>query len=261
MKFAFAPGSRRRRLAMIAAGLWFFACLLYSAPAQLFALLAQSGGVLQLGHVEGSFWQGRADEAYIVLPDQRTVALGALQWRLQPLSLLWLHPRAHIAARYGEQFLDADVRIAPTGTVLLRNVRAGVPLAAFNDWLLLPAQGDLAIDLAELELSRSELRRVQGHLSWLGASWQWNMNWLTLGDYQCRLRMSAAAQLQCALQGGSALGLKGEVLVDLKQRQYALQAQVNATDSLPQDFRVGLSLLLGGRDSHGPWPLSRKGHW
>ena len=262
MMSVFATGDpRQRRLAVIAASLWFLICLLYSAPASLFAALAESGGALQLRNLDGSFWRGRAGEAYVVLPDQQRIALGTLEWKLNPWSLLWLHPSAHLSTRYGEQFVETDVRVGPTGAVLLRNVRGSAPLAAFSRWLLLPAQGVLNIDLAELELSRRELRRVQGQLSWQQARWQWNTSWLTLGDYQCGLRMEKPAQLQCALQGDGALGLKGEVLFDLKEKNYAVQAQLRAADTLPQDFRTGLSLLLGGSDSKGPWPLNRNGRW
>lgn len=255
--------NRWRRPALWAAALWFFGCLLYAAPAQLFAALAQRGG-LQLDNVGGSFWNGRATDAFIALADGRRFALGSLEWRLRPLSLLLLHPDAHVSTRYGDQFADADVRVGPTGTVRLRNVRAGAPLSIFGGWLPLPlpAQGTLALDLAELELSRAGLLGMQGQLSWRGASWQWNTRWLPLGDYRCELRMPGPAQLRGALLGEGALGITGELLIDLKDRNYSLHGQVRAADSLPREFRDALALILGTvRDAQGALALQRDGRW
>jgi len=251
-----------RRAALAVASLWFLACLFYGAPPQLFAALVQRGGTLQLETIDGSFWQGRAGEAYVILPDQQRIALGTLEWRLRPSSLLWLHPDAHVSTEYGEQSAQADVRLSPLGTVQLHNVRATAPLAALNRWLPLPAQGTVSIDLAELELSRSELRKVQGQLSWQQASWEWNMRWLALGDYRCELQMTKPAQVRCALQGAGALGIEGELLVDLNDKNYSLQAQLRPADSLPRDFREGLALVLGAtRDASGQMPLHRDGRW
>src|SRR5687767_6990908 len=90
---------RWRRWAIVAAVLWFLTCLLWTAPAALFALIAQRAAPLQLDAVAGSFWRGRAGQAYVLVPNGR-VALGSVTWRLKPWSLLWLHPSAHITADY-----------------------------------------------------------------------------------------------------------------------------------------------------------------
>lgn len=252
---------RWRRLALAAAVIWFVGCLLYSAPASLFAALLQRAAPVQLSGVEGSFWHGRAAAADILWQGQR-FALGRLEWRLNPWSLLWLHPGAQVSTHYGEQFLDTRLRLTPTGSVQLRDTRAALPLTALGRWLPLPAGGLLAADFAAVDIRGRELRLARGSVFWQRAQWQWNNNWLVLGDYRCQLDLQDAQAAHCTLQGDGALAMQGEVALDLQQKTYSLDAQLTAQASLPQDFRDGLGLILAAeRDAQGRWLVRRNGKW
>jgi hypothetical protein len=251
---------RWRRWAIAAAVLWFLTCLLWTAPASLFALIAQRAAPLQLDAVAGSFWRGRAGQAYVLLPNGR-VALGSVTWRLKPWSLLWLHPSVHITADYGVQIVDTQLTVAPTGKLRLREMRGAVPLTALNHWLPLPANGLLVFNLPDAELDADGLRSLRGDVQWQQANWQWGSRWLALGDYSVQLQMQNAI-VQGGVDGKGALAVKGKVDIDPRQKHYSVQAQLHADASLPQEFRDGLQLMLAAQpDAQGQLQVRREGKW
>ncbi len=255
---------RYRRYAIGLAAAWFFACLMWGAPASLMsALLKPIAPQLELRALEGGFWNGRAGTAFW-LQDKQRIALGSVEWQLSPWSLLWLHPAAHIATSYGQQFVDARVRLSPLGTLQLRDVSAALPVAALTHWLPVPADGLLGLKLTRAEIAARglPLRAVQGELQWQQAAWQWNSRWLTLGDYRCQLDMKDGAQLHAVLQGQGALGANGDALLNLNDKNYTLQLALTPAATLPQEFRDGIGMLLGGeRDAQGRWQVKRNGKW
>ena len=242
---------RWRKRALIAALIWFFSCLLYTAPAALFAqLLRVALPPLQLQNVSGSFWNGSAAQAFWFQnagqQNNQAIALGSFEWHLRPWSLLWLHPSVHIAANYGEQFVDARVRISPLGNITLTQTSAALPAALLSSWAPVAARGQLALKLERAELSRAQVRAVQGTLYWQQAQWQWSSRWLALGDYRCELTMPASQQIHCAVQGQGALALDGAVDVNANERSWAVQLQLKAEPSSARGFSSGIAVDVGG---------------
>ena len=258
---------RWRKRALLAAVIWFLACLFYGAPSTLFAALLRSvAPQLQLQNVSGSFWNGSAAQAFWLQnagqQNNQVIALGSIEWHLHPWSLLWLHPSAHIAANYGEQFVDADIRLSPLGTATLRNTSAALPAALLSSWLPIPARGQLALKLDRAEMARAQVRALQGAMYWQQAQWQWNSHWLALGDYRCDLTMPAPQKIHCGVQGGAALALDGTADVDANERSWSVQLQIKAEPSLPDDFRQSLQLMLAAQpDAQGKIAIKRSGHW
>lgn len=253
---------RWRKRAAIAAIVWFLACLLYLAPAMLFAQLLRAAlPSLQLQNVSGSFWNGNAAQAFWQQNNQ-TIALGSIEWHLQPWSLLWLHPSAHVVANYGEQFVDAKVRISPLGTVVLSKTSAALPAPLLSNWLPIPVRGQIALKLDRAELSRAHVSALQGTLYWQQAQWQWNTRWLALGDYRCELTLPAPQRIRCGLQGQGALALDGTVDLNAGERSWAMQLQIQAEPSLPEDFLRSLQLMLAAQpDAQGRLAVKRNGRW
>lgn len=253
---------RWRKRALAAALAWFFTCLLYGAPATLLeSLLHRLLPPLQLQNVSGSLWNGRATQAFWQ-QGEKVIALGSLEWQLRPWSLLWLHPSLHVAANYGEQFLDAQLRVSPLGAITLTHTSAASPAALLSNWAPLPARGLFALKLERAELAREQLRALQGMLYWQQAQWQWNSHWLALGDYRCELTLPAAQQMRCQLQGQGALALDGAIDVDAKARTWVAQLQVKTASSLPEDFRQSLQLMLATQpDAQGKLSVKRNGRW
>lgn len=255
-----------RRPAIVAAVLWFLACVLYGAPATLFdAALRKFVPQLQLQNVSGSVWNGNAAQAFWLqngTQGDQVIALGSFEWHLQPWSLLWLHPTAHVATHYGEQFVDARLRVSPLGRLTLTQTSAALPAALLSNWAPIGARGQIALKLERAQLSRTHIDALEGALYWQQAQWQWNSHWLALGDYRCELTLPAAQQVHCALQGQGALALDGVIEVNTQEHHWSTQLQATVAPSLPEDFRQGLQLLLGNEpDAQGKYSVKRDGRW
>lgn len=253
---------RWRRRVIIVSVLWFLLCLLYGAPAMLFdAMLRKFIPALQLHNVSGSFWNGSAAQAFWQQGD-RVIALGSLEWHLQPWSLLWLHPSARVATNYGEQFVDTRVRISPLGQIVLTETSAALSATLLSNWVPAGARGQFALKLERAEFSRAQVSELRGTLYWQQAQWQWNSHWLALGDYRCDLTSSGAQKMQCALQGQGALALDGIIGIDSREHAWSAQLQVAMNSSLPEDFRQGLQVLLASQpDAQGKYSIKREGRW
>jgi hypothetical protein len=258
----FVFNRRWRKHAIIASIVWFLGCVLYGAPATLFdSLLRKFVPQLQLQNVSGSFWNGSAAQSFWTQGNQ-VIALGSFEWHLRPWSLLWLHPFADIATSYGEQFIDAHLRVSPLGRLTLTQTNAALPAALISNWAPIGARGQIALKLERAELSGTQINALQGQLYWQRAQWQWNTHWLALGDYRCELTLPAAQKIHCVLQGQGSLALDGVIDVDTKERNWSTQLQVKAESSLPEDFRQSLQLMLAAQpDAQGKFSVQRNGRW
>lgn len=259
---AMLPRRLRRALGLLLP-LWFLAALAWLAPAQLLPLLLQGPlPQLNLGSVSGSFWHGRAPNA-LWHDGPRVVALGAVEWRLAPWSLLLLQPRVQVTADFGEQLVHGTLLAAPDGSVELREVRAVLPARLMQLLAPLPVDGRFTLQLARLELrGDGALSALDGELQWQRAAWQWEQRWLALGDYRCQLSTLASDQLRCVLEGGSAATVDGHVDIDLAQRSYHIASDWRFGDELPVEVRDGAPLLFGASDKgDGSWRIEREGRW
>lgn len=259
-----AMALRYRRRAIAVAVLWFVGCLAWTAPAALMAMLLKPlAPQLQLQMLEGGFWQGRAGAAFWQQGEQR-FALGRLEWKLSPLSLLWLHPGAQISTSYGEQFVDAHVRVSPLGTLQLRDLRAALPVAALTHQLPVRVEGLLGLRMkrVELGLRTLQLRELDGEIQWQRAATQWGSNWVALGDYTGIVTTPEKKQMRVQLDGKGALAANGEVTLNIVDKSYALQLVLTPAATLPQELRDGAGAMLGGqRDAQGRWQVKRDGKW
>jgi hypothetical protein len=259
---AIFPAAVSRRRIWLAVILWFLVCLASTAPAQLLVLLLKPlAPQLQLQDVDGNFWRGSASQAFWSQRD-KVVALGKTDWQINPWSLLWLHPSAHVATHYGEQFIDTQVRVSPLGRIALRDTTAAVPAQFIGYWLPLPAQGLVALKLAAADISRQRLLAANGDIYWQQAQWQWGRHWLALGDYRCALRIETAGDLHCALQGQGALGGGGDISADFNKKIWAADLKLKVASSLPDEFRQMLTALLAAQpDAQGQMQIKKDGHW
>jgi len=259
---ALLPRRWRRPLALLLP-LWFLLALAWLAPAQLVSTLLRAPlPQLQLGSVSGSLWHGRAASAQ--WRDSRSaIALGVVEWRIAPWSLLLLQPRLQISAEYGEQFAGAVVTLSPLGKVTLRDLRAAVPATSLRALAPLPVDGQVTMQLQQLTLQLGgTVETVAGELQWQRAAWQWERRWLALGDYRCLLGSETVGQLRCELAGGSAAQVDGIVDIDLAQRRYRINTMLQLSDELPTQLRDGAGLLLGGNtEGDGRWHIEREGGW
>lgn len=256
------PAAVSRRRIWLAAILWFSFCLASTAPAQLLAVLLKPLlPQLQLQNVDGNFWRGSASQAFWLQGD-KVIALGKTDWQINPWSLLWLHPSAHIATHYGEQFVDTQVRLSPLGRIALRSTTAAVPAQFISYWLPLPAKGLVALKLTAADISRQRVLAASGDIYWQQAQWQWGTQWVSLGDYRCALQIESAGDMHCALQGQGALGGNGDIHIDVAKKVWATDLKLKLAPTLPDEFRQMLTALLATQpDAQGQMQIKKDGHW
>lgn len=265
--FVFTHCQRRALCAF--AVLWFFGWLAATAPARLVTgALHAINPALQCDAPAGSLWRGSAASCWLRIND-RTLALGRLDWRLRPWSLLWLQPSAHINASWGDQLVDGDVRVSPLGTITLRDMRVQVPASLLQVWAPVPARGTLGAHIDALQW-RNDLRELRGRLDWRDAQWQWGPNWLRLGNYTVELQAGSGQSLTGKLSGDGDLAGSGNIAADLERRSWQADATLSASRALPQDFRQSLIFLLGAKPVDNPnagagapeqFALARQGNW
>lgn len=250
-----AGAARVRRRWLVAALLWFLVCLVTLAPASAAVrLLTWRLPQLELAAVEGSFWQGRAGQAFWRIGNQR-IALGRLDWNLSGWSLLWLHPSAHVSAEWGEQIVSTDLRVSPLGTVTLRDTRAALPVELVKIWAPIPARGTLTLALDRAEFDRDGLRELKGNGEWRRAQWQWGARWLALGDYQFSVNTDrqfsantdSNGAIAGSIKGAGDIGANGNFTFDARARRYGVQTKLTVSRGLPQEFRDSLIFLLGAK--------------
>jgi hypothetical protein len=250
-----------RRIALLAVA-WFFLCLAVGAPAQLLVvvlkpLLPQ----LQLHNVDGGFWRGSAGASFWQQGD-KVIALGKTEWDINPWSLLWLHPSAHISTHYDEQYVESRVRVSPWGGLALRDLSAAVPVQLIGFWVPVPAKGLLALKLQAVDIAHARVIAATGDAYWQRAQWQWGNQWLGLGDYRCALQVDKSGSLHCALQSQGALAGNGDVSIDFKQNNWSADLRVQAAPALPEDFRQMVTAMLGTQpNAQGQLQIKRSGHW
>ncbi|MEM9495947.1 MAG: type II secretion system protein N [Pseudomonadota bacterium] len=117
-------GLRRFSLGVIGAAV-FVATLIASAPASLIApALASSGGRVHYAGIEGTIWRGRILGAQV-----EHVSLGDVAFRLSPLSLVTLSPRATVDLAGGAVVGDADVAVGFGRRVHVRDAKLAFDLA------------------------------------------------------------------------------------------------------------------------------------
>ena len=243
----FLFSQRYRRRLILAAILWFAGWLLALAPAQLAARLLQRAlPQLELAAVEGSCWNGSARQAFINLGNQR-LALGRLDWQLNSWSLLWLHPSAHIATQWGDQMLDAQLRVGPMGVITLRDTRALFPVELAKLWLPVPARGVIGLNLQSAVIQNRLPQNIVGEIQWQRAQWQWGDRWLSLGDYRLQLHSENTGELRGEISGEGDLASTGTLQFDPVKRAYQIDAKLSASRGLPQEFRDSLVFLLNAK--------------
>lgn len=260
---------RQRRAACGLALLWFVGWLAATAPARLMTGALQAlNPALQCEGAEGSLWRGSAAFCALRVNDQ-LLALGRLDWRLRPWSLLWLQPSAQVSTRWGDQLVDGDVRVSPFGTITLRDARVQLPASLLHVWAPVPARGTLGARVESLQW-RGHLRELTGRIDWRDAQWQWGARWLSLGHYAVELHSERDQVLTGRLNAEGDLAGAGKLGVNLDKKTWQVDAALSVSRALPQEFRQSLIFLLGakpvennaaGAGAPEQLTLSRQGAW
>ena len=103
---------------------------------------------LSLSGISGSVWSGRAREG-----DANGIYLRDLQWHIRPLDFVTLKLGFAVSTMLASGFVEGDLAIGVTGSIVARDISASVPLRTLQTSLGMPGlQGSLSAQFDVLKL-------------------------------------------------------------------------------------------------------------
>lgn len=229
-----------RTLGVAALVLLLLLCLLASAPARLLGLLLPSDQIV-LGGFSGTLWRGRVSRC-LVRAGPGYVHMGAVQWRLQPLSLLLFAPRLSLASRWGAQTLMAELVLQGQRDLSFADLEANFSADLVRQFVPLALAGTLSLQLEKLHLHDGLPKQAAGRLVWQNGVWLAPDGPLPLGSYSLDFTQDPDGPLL-----GSVVTLSGPVEasgeLELAGRSYNVDIMVRGPDALDARLQQGLSLI------------------
>jgi general secretion pathway protein N len=214
--------------------------LLVSAPASLLNLLLPAEQVVMQGF-SGTLWHGTAGRA-LVQAGPGYLHLGAVQWRLSPLSLVLFAPRLTLTSQWGKQTLQGDVVLRGRRDVDLEDLELKVAAELVRQFVPVALSGALSAQFAQLKLRDGRLFAGSGRLVWQDGAWLSPQGLLQLGSYAVDFQQLPGEPLS-----GDVLTLSGPVqamgTVQLHDTAYAVDITVSSQAALDPQLEQALSLI------------------
>ena len=222
-------------------------------------LLAPNIPVIALANLEGTVWQGQANEAVVTIDDE-VVPLGVLSWQLDPMSLLDRRPVVHLKTNAPEHHLQATVIASATGDVTINNLEGRLPVSLLEPWFPLLVEGDIAFVFDHIIANRQQLLAVDGllnaeYVAWLGGDYA-----MPLGSYMMKISLHNN-QLHININDFNAgLGISGLLTVNPASGVYQLDATLQARPELAPEVAESIA-WFGRRNSQGDIVLKNRGRF
>ncbi len=159
-------------------GVFWVILIVRAMPAQWGIWLANTPA--QMEGITGTIWSGQA--VSVVLPYEGGVyALGKLDWKLKPLSVLTLNPCATITTKLASQTIEGIACSSIAGNLTLKNLEINLPAAAAEMWAPVSVQGDVFLQIESLTMSDNKIATLKGKGSWTDARYHNSQTWMSLG--------------------------------------------------------------------------------
>lgn len=211
---------------------------------------------VQLVDVSGTVLSGKAGQLRV-----QSLPMGSLSWNFDWLALF--------TASYGYRFDLEDDEHGLQGRVDMRfgrvyvhDLKGHAPVAALDRWLPLPphsVNGNLSVDIKELDLKSSRPASADGQISLDGATLSWPGSY-TLGSFRATLSSASGGGIDARIaDNGSPLELRAELALDTEGR-YHLSGTL-APHSPGDAASQKLLAYLGSPDATGHYPFDLNGQW
>ncbi|MBN7795437.1 type II secretion system protein N [Parahaliea mediterranea] len=231
----------RRWMTFGALLLVFLLALAAAAPARLLPALLPPGQ-LQMQGLSGSIWHGTASRCLLNTP-AGYLQLGRVEWRLRPLSLLWLAPSVDFDSQWGEQHISARATLHGAGDLGLRDVDARIDASLLRQLAPVAVDGRFALMASRLRLRDGLPAGAEGRLVWEHGSWATPQMRLPLGSYAVEFEQPGAGDALV----GEVLTLDGPVRaagsVRLDGLDYVVDVRIGGEHGLDPALARALSLM------------------
>ncbi len=230
-----------RRIALGGAlALLFLLVLVSTAPARLVGYLVPESQ-LRLSGFSGTLWEGAASNAAIATPEG-WMQLGRTRWSLSQLYLLALMPTLDVQSEWGQQSIQANVRLYPSGDVLLRGLRVSVSASVIKQFMPVNLRGVLTLESPQLKIADGVPAEGRGKLVWRQAFWRGVRGSQPLGDYELDFEVPAPATGKARVKT-----LSGPIRIDggleVTGREYAVDASLTSAKPIDQELSRALQLM------------------
>lgn len=232
------PRSRTLR-ALVLAG-FLLICLVATAPARLLGLILPDDEVVMQGFA-GSIWRGEASRCMLRTP-AGMLHLGAVQWRLSPLSLLLFSPKLHLESTWGNQIISSDITLRGAQDIDLGNLDAAVPASLLRQFAPIELAGQVQIQADSLALRDGFPVSGEGRLVWMNAAWLSPTGPMALGSYALDFSEGPAGSIS-----GDVITLSGNVnaegIARLDGKAYSVDITLTSEAGMDSRLRQALSLM------------------
>ncbi len=218
----------------------FIVTLLANTPARLLAHVLPAGQVIMEGF-GGTVWNGRAGRCLIRLP-AGYLHLGAVQWSLDPLSLLTLAPKVAVQSKWGQQTAAGSLVLKGQQDLRVEDFEGRVGADLLRQFAPLAVGGSFHFQLALLELRGGLPHETRGRVVWQKGSWLSPRGPVALGSYALDVQQPAGEALV-----GEVVTLNGPLQarggLKLEGRRYELDVFAGGDAALNADLKNALALL------------------
>lgn len=224
---------------LLPALIW-LALVVRATPAQWGIWVA--GLPVQMDGVTGTIWSGKVANVVVPYPGG-SYSLGALNWQLDPWSLLTLSPCAQFSTELANQTSSGSVCGGLGGTVVLEDAQLSMPAAAAEIWAPVRVRGQVDAQIQSLTFADNQIRELKGSGSWSNADYHNSQNWVKLG--------TIAFDLSEDGQGGMAakvFDIEGPLQLDLDSQfslagAYAIRGNIVLRPNAPQEIAQLLMIV------------------
>jgi general secretion pathway protein N len=229
-----------RVLILLLAGLLVLLYLLANAPARLIHLALPGDEVILQGF-SGSLWQGHASRALVAVPAGH-LALGAVSWKLSPVSLLLMAPQLDIESEWGSQTASGKITLRNSSSLDLEDFNGSVSAELIKQVMPLMVSGNLSAQLEHLKIRDGRPVAGQGRLVWQNAAWNSPQGLMNLGSYGLDFEQPEGSALT-----GEVVTIAGPVNADgeisLDGNRYGVHLTIGSKQGLDSQLNQALSLI------------------
>ena len=239
---------------VIALAVLLLVSLVVSAPARLLGLFIPGQQVLIQGY-SGTVWRGSASRA-LVQTGPGYLHLGAVQWSLDPVSLLLLAPRLTLNSAWGDQLIAGEVVLRGQRDIDLHEFEAAVSADLLRQFVPVALTGTLSAQVQDLQLRDGLPHSGAGRLVWQNGGWQSPQGLMPLGTYALDFQQAPGDLLQAQVVTVSG-PLDASGTAQLQGKNYAVDVQISS--QLPMDARLEQALSLIAAPESGGYRVKLDG--
>ena len=230
--------------------------LLVSAPARLLNWVLPGDQVLMQGFA-GTLWRGSASRCLLQV-GPGYLHLGAVQWSLEPLSLLLLAPRLALNSVWGNQVISGELVLRGRQDIDLYDIEAVVAADLLRQFAPVALTGSLSMQLSSLQLRDGLPHAGEGRLVWQNGGWQSPQGLLPLGSYALEYLQAPGAALEAEVLTLSG-PLQASGSAQLQGRVY--QVNILLGSQGPMDIQLEQALSLIAAPESGAYRMKLNGEF